>query len=183
MDAVKIADAGSHFLISGAERETVQAALAGLVAKGARVIAEPAQLGSKWIASCEKPPANAERKDMPATLLEHIAADAVLKGVKVANAGSHLLLTAADKSTLESALQQYVKRGARVISAVAPLGNQWVASCGNPDEPEESCAIERMGFQIMVSGASEKAVRNKVESLAFGGAKLASLEQRLRMPR
>lgn len=173
MDAVKIADAGSHLVISGPDRDTVQAALAGCVTKGARMIAEPARLGSKWIASCEKPPERADRQ-APGAVTEDIAEAAVLKAVKVANAGSHLILTATDKAMLEQALQYYIKRGAQVISAIASLGNQWIATCGNPAEPEESCTVERMGFQILITGSSEKVVREKVQSLAIGGAKLVA---------
>jgi len=173
LDAVTIADAGSHLVISGTNRDAVQAALNRCVTQGARTIAEPTRLGSKWIASCEKPPESAERK-APGAVLADTTEAAVLKAVKVANAGSHLILTATDKAMLEQALQYYVKRGAKVKSGVASLGNQWVATCHNPTEPEESCTVERMGFQIVITGSSERVVREKVQSLAIGGAKLVA---------
>src|SRR5205085_4701843 len=48
-----VSDAGLHFIVSGPTRESVEAEIKRFAAEGARVIAEPAQVGAKWMASFE----------------------------------------------------------------------------------------------------------------------------------
>jgi len=55
MDQVKVVDAGAQLMLSGPSRALVEAALETLAARGAQVLSPPAQLGSRWIATCGKP--------------------------------------------------------------------------------------------------------------------------------
>src|SRR3954468_2649092 len=48
-----VSDAGSHFIVSGPTRESVQAELARMLAEGAEVRSEPALVGATWMATCE----------------------------------------------------------------------------------------------------------------------------------
>src|SRR5581483_9776040 len=48
-----ISDAGTHFIISGPSRESVEAELARLGEEGVKVLAAPALVGAKWMATCE----------------------------------------------------------------------------------------------------------------------------------
>jgi hypothetical protein len=170
MAKARIDDAGSNLVITAAELEAVQSAIAELVAQGARSLGEPARVGAKWIASCGKPPAAGDAA--PRTLQAEFEAAAALQGVKVTRAGTQLTLSAADATICANALRFYVKRGARVVANVTWNGEQFVARCDERDPPGGSCKVERLGYQIVITGESEQAVRDQIQALAIGGIKL-----------
>lgn len=173
MEGVNISDAGMSLVITARERAAVEAAVVELVARGARVIAPPAQLGSKWVASCEKP-AGGGGEALGEDATRKVAGNALLQGVKITSTGGNLMITGADKPTVHAALAELVKRGARAISEPVPLGKNWVATCTDPASDRAPCAVETLGLQIVVSSSSREAVEDKVKELQAAGAKLVA---------
>ncbi len=168
MEQVKVVDAGAQLMLSGPSRALVEAALETLVAQGARVLSAPAQLGSRWIATCEKPPSRnaAAAQDVQASV-----DDALLRRVKISDTGDHVMITGEEKSAVEAALEALARKGARVLSAPAPLGNGWVAACEKAEAIANRCTVERIGFQFVVRGPNQAAVEATVRDLAARGAK------------
>ena len=109
--------------------------------------------------------------------------------VKVLDAGGELLLSGADRESVEAKLQYYVGRGSRLISAVSAVGSTWVAACTPPPQVHAAdktstlnladilkaqqqaakpktepvsdgvCTIEKIGLKRMITGPNEEAVR------------------------
>jgi hypothetical protein len=169
MDTIRISDTGSSLLIAGMEREAVQAALDGLIARGSSVVSPPSQLGKKWIASCSKPTTQSGSEEL--SNFDDVVRDAVWASVKVEDAGSKLIVTGKERAAVERALQLLVAHSGGAATPVSPLGNGWIGSCANP-QAEAECSVERMGLQIIVSGPSEAAIREKLRELQVGGAKV-----------
>ncbi len=174
MDTIKISDTGSSLLITGLDRNAVQAALDGMVARGSSVVSPPSQLGTKWVASCskpDKPAARVERDGDDLSDLDDVVRDAVWASVKVEDAGAKLIVTGKEKTAVERALQLLASHGGGVGTPVSPFGSGWIGSCSNP-KAEAECSVERVGLQIIVSGPSEVAIREKLRELQVGGAKV-----------
>jgi len=171
MDQVKIVDAGERIMISGPSRDVVEAAVESLVAKGAPVLAPAAQLGSRWVATCAKPPGGTVPETPTVADVQSGADDAVLRRVKVSDTGDHLMITGAEKSAVEAALAALARNGARVLAPPAPLGNGWIATLEKPAVRANQCTIERAGFQLIIRGAERGAVEAKLADLAERGAR------------
>jgi hypothetical protein len=171
MDTIKISDTGSSFLIAGLEQNSVQAALDGMVARGSSVLSPPSQLGKKWVASCSKPTSRAQSDGEDVSNFDDVVRDAVWASVKVEDAGAKLIVTGKERAAVEKALQLLVAHSGGAATPVAPFGNGWIGSCANP-QAEVECSVERMGFQVIVSGPSEAAIREKLRELQVGGAKV-----------
>lgn len=169
MDTIRISDTGSSLLVTGLDRNAVQAALDGMVARGSSVVSPPSQLGTKWVASCSKPTTQAGSQD-PGNF-DDVIRDAVWASVKVEDAGTKLIVTGKEKAHVEKALQLLATHGGGAITPVAPFGNSWIGSCANP-KAEAECLVERVGLQLVVSGPSEAAIREKLRELQVGGAKV-----------
>src|SRR5438105_4795599 len=89
-----ISDAGTQFIISGPSRESVEAELARLGAEGAKVLAAPALVGAKWMATCEN------RRAM--------------MRVNVEKLGMKSIITAPTREALEAKLKELLGFGARL---------------------------------------------------------------------
>ena len=107
--AATISDAGTHFLISGGSRESVEAELARFAAEGAKVLAAPAQVGAKWMATCENRRAAAR--------------------VKVEKFGMKTILSAATREAVEAKLKELLQFGARVDQDIELVDGLWTAVC------------------------------------------------------
>lgn len=171
MDQVKIVDAGERIMVSGPSRDVVEAAVESLVAKGAQVLAPATQLGSRWVATCAKPPDGTVPEAPSVADVQSGTDDAVLRRVKVADTGDHLMITGPEKSLVEAALAALARKGGRVLAPPAPLGNGWIATFEKPAAPANQCTIERAGFQLVIRGAERGAVEAKLADLAKRGAK------------
>lgn len=170
MDQVKIVDAGERIMISGPSRDVVEAAVESLVAKGAPVLAPAAQLGSRWVATCAKPSDGTIPEAPSLADVQSGTDDAVLRRVKVADTGDHLMITGPEKSLVEAALVALARKGGRVLAPPAPLGNGWIATFEKPVVPANQCTIERAGFQLVIRGAERGAVEAKLADLTERGA-------------
>jgi hypothetical protein len=171
MDTIRISDTGSSLLITGLERQAVQAALDGMVARGSSIVSPPSQLGTKWVASCSKPTRHGQAASEELTNFDDVVRDAVWASVKIEDAGAKLIVTGKERTAVERALQLLVAHGGGTPTPVASFGNGWIGSCSNP-QAEVECSVERIGFQVIVTGPSEAAIREKFRELQVGGAKV-----------
>ncbi|MFN2646552.1 MAG: adenylate/guanylate cyclase domain-containing protein [Burkholderiales bacterium] len=107
-----VSDAGAHFIISGATREAVQAELDRFAAEGAKILAAPAQVGSRWMATCENRRAAAR--------------------VKVEKLGMKSIVTAATREAVELKLRELLGFGARLDGEIELVDGLWIAVCDHP---------------------------------------------------
>jgi class 3 adenylate cyclase len=104
-----VSDAGTHFIVSGATREIVQAELERLAAQGSKVLAAPALVGAKWMATCENRRAAAR--------------------VKVEKLGMKTILSAPTREAVEAKLKELVEYGARIDQDIELVDGLWTAVC------------------------------------------------------
>jgi hypothetical protein len=107
-----ISDAGTHFIISGPSRESVEAELARLGADGAKVLAVPALVGAKWMATCEN-----RRAAMR---------------VNVEKLGMKSIITGASREAVELKLKELLGFGARLDGEIELVDGTWTAVCDHP---------------------------------------------------
>jgi hypothetical protein len=107
-----ISDAGSHFIISGPSRESVEVELARLGADGAKVLAAPALVGAKWMAACE---------NRRATMR-----------VNVEKLGMKSIITGASREAVEVKLKELLGFGARLDREIELVDGLWTAVCDHP---------------------------------------------------
>ena len=115
------------------------------------------------------------------------------EGVKILDAGAGLMLSGRDFVATRSALDDLVRRGAKVVSPLTQLGSSWVAACtppihshpadttdtlqltgpaAAPAADSDSCKVVTLGFKRIVTGPSRSVVRLKAEELVEMGATL-----------
>lgn len=177
MDQVKVVDAGAQLIVSGPSRAVVDAAVEALVAQGARVVSGAAQLGSRWVATCEKPAAAGSDGAATGPDFQANADDALLRRVRISDAGEHLMITGAEKNAVEAALEALARRGQRVLAPPAPMGNSWVAACEKAEAIAARCSVERAGFQLVVRGPTQAAVEAKIaDFIARGAQRIGGVE-------
>ena len=107
-----ISDAGTHFIVSGPTRESVEAELARMAAKGVKVLAAPALVGAKWMATCEN-----RRAAMR---------------VNVEKLGMKSIITAASREAVEVKLRELLGFGARLDGEIELVDGLWTAVCDHP---------------------------------------------------
>ena len=108
----RISDAGTHFIISGPTREAVEVEIARLGAEGARVLAAPALVGAKWMATCENRRAAAR--------------------VNVEKLGMKRIITAPTREAVEAKLKELLGFGARLDGEIELVDGVWTAVCDEP---------------------------------------------------
>jgi hypothetical protein len=96
--------------------------------------------------------------------------------VKVANLGTHTMVSGSNKSAVEAKVSELVGKGAKLVSKVEPLGRNWVATLEDrtaaPDV--DGCRVARLGLQLIVTGPDRGAVHKRAQQLMSEGAVLKS---------
>jgi hypothetical protein len=105
-EPARVFDAGAHLIVSGFTRESVQQALTGLGA--VRVISPPAQMGEKWVATCEHPGA-AE--------------------CKVDQIGYMRIITGPSREAVLVKVEEVRQTGAVLVGAIESVAGVWTAVC------------------------------------------------------
>jgi class 3 adenylate cyclase len=105
-------DAGTHFIISGGTREAVEAELNRFAADGAKMLSAPAQIGARWIATCEN------RR--------------TAVRVNVEKLGMKSIITASTREAVELKLRELLGFGARLDGEIELVDGLWTAVCDNP---------------------------------------------------
>ena len=108
-EAARISDAGTHFIVSGATRESVVAVLERLAAEGAKVLAQPTLVGAKWIATCEN-----RRAAMR---------------VSVEKLGLKSIVSAPTREAVEAKVRELLQYGQRLAQDVECIDGVWTAVC------------------------------------------------------
>ena len=92
--------------------------------------------------------------------------------VRVAKMGTHTVVSGPDKAAVETRVYELVRRGARLVGKVEPLGRNWVATLedagAGPDQ--DGCRVARVGLQIIVTGPDRASVHKRVQALMQDGA-------------
>ena len=80
----------------------------------------------------------------------------LLDKIDVHDAGDQIILSSDDEATLKYVVEEMRKEGARGLQAPVKVGHQWIASFERPGAAE--CTVEKFGFQIVITGATEEDV-------------------------
>ena len=102
-----VSDAGSHFIVSGPTRESVEAELARLATEGAQVTSPPALVGAKWMATFEN-----RRRSVR---------------VNVEKLGMKTVVTASTREAVEGKVAELVEYGARIDQPLEEIDGVWTA--------------------------------------------------------
>ncbi len=96
--------------------------------------------------------------------------------VKVANLGTHTMVSGSDKSAVEVKVAELVSKGSKLVSKVESLGRNWVATLEDPTAvPDvDGCRVARLGLQVIVTGPDRAAVHKRAQQLMKEGAVLKS---------
>ena len=124
--------------------------------------------------------------------------------VKVLDAGDRLLLSGGSGAEVQQALDRQVRMGATVVTPLCQVGRTWTAACtippktesmddtgslsladvrqagaeNKPEEPNDGCRVEKLGFKRMVFGPSRAAVQRRLEHMKqFGAQPVGEIEQ------
>jgi class 3 adenylate cyclase len=91
---------------------------------------------------------------------------------RVFDAGPHLIISGYNRAKVAQALDALARKGARVISPIAQVGEKWMASCEPPGSRLGDCKVETLGYTRIVTGPTRKAVADKVDELVRTGDRL-----------
>ena|SRR5687768_235234 len=105
-EPAKVFDAGANLIISGYTRESVEKALAEL--GKVRVISPPAQMGEKWMATCEHP---------------------VVAECRVEQIGYTRIITGPTREAVQIKVQEVKNLGAVQIGEIEAVAGVWTAVC------------------------------------------------------
>jgi class 3 adenylate cyclase len=103
-----ISDVGTHYLISGPTRPSVERAIDGLVKSGCELVSPISQVGAKWLASCARPR---------------------LGSVRVETLGLKRVVSGPSREVVEAKLRELLDMGARLVQEVELHGGLWTAVC------------------------------------------------------
>jgi hypothetical protein len=92
----------------------------------------------------------------------------ILDKVDVHDAGDKIVLSCEDEATLRTVLEEMKKEGARGIQDPVRVGHKWVASFEHPELAK--CTVERIGFEIIIAGATEGSVMARSHEFRERGA-------------
>jgi hypothetical protein len=95
-------------------------------------------------------------------------AGSILDNVDVHDAGDKIILSSPDETTLRYVLDELQKDGAQGIQAPMKVGKKWIASFEHPGLGQ--CTVERIGFEIIITGQSEGSVLARSEEFREKGA-------------
>jgi len=110
LHSVTISDAGPDLIVSGEDKESVQAALDELAKSGAQAKSALAQVGKKWIARCEN------------IKFGH-------REVKVEQFGLSYTISGPIREAVEMKVKEFELKGAKVIVEIQKIENEWFATC------------------------------------------------------
>jgi len=92
--------------------------------------------------------------------------------VKSVKMGANIVISGSDKAQVEAAARALVAKGAKQLSKVEPIGNNWMVTCEDPDDLSREVKVVKLGMQLMIKGPTEQVVTQKAQELVRRGAKL-----------
>ena len=108
-EPARVSDAGTHFIVSGSTRKSVDALLERLAADGVKVLSAPAQVGAKWIATCEN--------------RRHAVR------VKVEQLGLKSIISGPTREAVEEKARELMQFGAAMVTEPECVDGVWTAIC------------------------------------------------------
>jgi len=95
----------------------------------------------------------------------------ILDKVDVHDAGDKIILSSEDETTLRYVVEQMRQEGAQDIQVPVKVGGKWVASFEHPALSQ--CTVEKIGFQIIITGRTEGSVLARSGDFRERGALIA----------
>ena len=92
----------------------------------------------------------------------------ILDRVDVHDAGDKIILSSDDEATLKYVVEEMRKEGAEDIQVPVKVGSRWVASFEHPGLAQ--CTVEKIGFEIIITGPTEGSVLAKSGEFRERGA-------------
>ena len=92
----------------------------------------------------------------------------ILDKVDVHDAGDKIILSSDDEATLRYVVEEMRKEGAQGIQVPVKVGGRWIASFEHPGMSQ--CTVEKIGYQIIITGPTEESVLARSEELREKGA-------------
>ena len=94
--------------------------------------------------------------------------------VKSVKMGANIVISGSDKAQVEAAAKALVAKGAKQLSKVEPIGNNWMVTCEDPDDRSREVKVVKLGMQLMIRGPTQQVVAQKAQELVQRGAKLVA---------
>lgn len=124
-------------------------------------------------------PAGDADRDLAPPAGEPPPADATVVGLaagdpepaKVLDAGANLIISGPSRQSVQQALDELARAGAKLISPINQMGNKWMATCEHPTAGMSACKVRSMGSQRIITGPSLEAVSAKLQELVRYGAR------------
>ena len=95
-------------------------------------------------------------------------AGSILDKVDVHDAGDKIILSCDEEATLRYVCEEMKKEGVRSMAEPVRVGHRWIASFEHPGLAQ--CTVERVGFEIIISGPSEGSVLARSHEFRERGA-------------
>ena len=92
----------------------------------------------------------------------------ILDKVDVHDAGDKIILSSDDEATLKYVVEEMRKEGAQDIQVPVKVGGKWIASFEHPALSQ--CTVEKIGYEIIITGPTEESVLARSEELREKGA-------------
>lgn len=108
-EPARISDAGSHFIVSGSTRQSVDAVLERLGKEGVKLLSPPALVGSKWMATCEN------RRHAVRVNVEQFGLKSIVSGPT--------------REVVEAKVRELQQFGASMVQEIECVDGVWTAVC------------------------------------------------------
>ena len=108
-EPARISDAGTHFIVSGSTRRSVDLVLERLAAQGGKLLSPPALVGARWMATCEN------RRHAVRVDVEQLGLKSMVSG--------------ATREAVEAKVRELVQFGARIVQDIECVDGVWTAVC------------------------------------------------------
>lgn len=98
------------------------------------------------------------------------------------DAGACLLVRGITEAAVEEALRRREAQGYKRQGPAAQLGRLWIGTLAKPSPAgakRDDCRAERLGMKVIVTGPSESAVREYVDTLKTDAARLLGPIERI----
>ncbi len=108
-EPARISDAGSHFIVSGSTRQSVDAVLERLGKEGVKLLSPPALVGAKWMATCEN------RRHAVRVNVEQFGLKSIVSGPT--------------REAVEAKVRELQQFGASMVQEIECVDGVWTAVC------------------------------------------------------
>jgi class 3 adenylate cyclase len=108
-EAARVSDAGTHFIISGTTRQSVDAILERMAREGVKLLSPPALIGARWMATCEN------RRHAVRVSVEQFGLKSIISGPT--------------REVVEAKVGELLQFGASLVQEIECVDGVWTAVC------------------------------------------------------